>query len=63
MNFRMRLSSRKFLLACASFAVGAVGFFTGRMDGGTYVALVTLILGVYGSASVADKRLNGGSAP
>lgn len=52
--------SRKFLLTVFFACTGAVALFTGQMDGGTYVALATLILGVYGASNVMDKR-GGGS--
>lgn len=51
--------SRKFLLTIAPFVIGTAAFWTHRMDGGTWVALVTLLLGVYSGANVADKKLNG----
>ena len=54
----LSFASRKFLLTLFIQAVGAYGFIGGRMDGGTYVALSTLVLSVYGAASVADKKLN-----
>lgn len=38
--------------------IGAFGFLKGHMDGGTYVALSTLVLSSYSAASIADKRLN-----
>jgi hypothetical protein len=50
--------SRKFLLTVFIQVVGAYGFLVGKMDGGTYVALSSLVLSAYGAASVADKRLN-----
>ncbi len=52
--------SRKFLLTVFIQVIGAIGFLKGRMDGGTYVALSSLVLSVYGASSVADKRLNPG---
>jgi hypothetical protein len=54
----MNFGSRKFILTLLIQIVGAYGFIVGRMDGGTYVALSTLVLGVYGGASVLDKKLN-----
>ena len=49
-------TSRKFLLTVLFAVAGTVALFLGTMDGGTYVALATLILGVYGYANVAEKR-------
>lgn len=62
-TFFESIGSRKFLLTMFIQVIGALGFLKGRMDGGTYVALSTLVLGVYGASSVADKKLNAGSAP
>jgi hypothetical protein len=53
-------TSRKFFITLFVQAVGAVGFMRGRMDGGTYVALSSLVLSIYGASSVADKKLNPG---
>ncbi len=54
----LNFASRKFLLTLFVQVVGAYGFIIGRMDGGTYVALSTLVLSVYGATSVTDKKLN-----
>lgn len=59
----LNLSSRKFLLTLFIQVIGAIGFLKARMDGGTYVALSTLVLSVYGAASVTDKKLNPGQQP
>jgi hypothetical protein len=56
-----RFTSRKFLLTVFVETVGAIGFLhTHVMDGGTFVALSTLVLSSYSAASIADKRYNGG---
>lgn len=55
-----RFTSRKFFITIFVQAVGAYGFLKGRMDGGTYVALSSLVLSIYGASSVADKKLNPG---
>lgn len=54
----MKLSSSKFLQAVFVQITGAVALFIGKIDGGTYVALSTIALGIYATADVADKRLN-----
>lgn len=51
--------SRKFLQSAFVQLTGAIALFTGAIDGGTYVALSTLALSIYGVSVVADKRLNG----
>lgn len=53
-------NSRKFVQAFFVQITGAVALFVGKIDGGTYVALSTLALSVYGAASVVDKKLNPG---
>jgi hypothetical protein len=50
-------TQRKFILACFFSLCGSIGFFLSRMDGSTYVAFTTLILGVYGAANVFDKKV------
>lgn len=55
----MKMMSRKFLQACFVQVSGAVALFIDKIDGGTYVALSTLALSIYGAASVMDKKLNG----
>lgn len=51
--------SRKFLQSAFVQVTGAVALAFDKIDGGTYVALSTLALSIYGVALVADKRLNG----
>lgn len=48
--------SRKFLLTFCVLTVGSIALLVGKMGGGEYVALATLVLGVYGTANVAEKR-------
>jgi hypothetical protein len=54
----MNWKSTKFAQAVFVQITGAVALFTGKIDGGTYVALSTIALGIYATADVADKRLN-----
>lgn len=54
-----RWKSTKFASAAFVQVTGAVALFTGKIDGGVYVALSTLALAIHGTADVADKRLNG----
>ena len=56
-----RFSSRKFLLTVFVQGIGAYGFLNHLMDGGTYIALSTLVLSSYSAASIADKKFNGGT--
>ena len=47
-----RFRSRKFLLAMIFTISGVVGLFLGTLDGGTFVALASLVLGLYAGADV-----------
>lgn len=48
--------SRKFVLTVAVLAVGSIALLIGKMGGGEFVALATLVLGVYGTANVTEKK-------
>lgn len=51
--------TRKFFLACF-FAAGSFTLtLLGHLSGTEWVSVVTLILGVYGTANVVDKKLGG----
>jgi hypothetical protein len=56
-----RFTSRKFLITVFVQGIGALGFLHHNMDGGTYVALSTLVLSSYSAASIIDKKQNGPS--
>ena len=56
-DWQRRRSSRKFLLALMAMIASIVGLFTDELDGGTWVAALTLILGVYGAANVAQRKV------
>lgn len=55
----MKVSQTKFYQSAFVQITGAIALFTGKIDGGTYVALSTLALAVHAAADVTDKRLNG----
>ena len=42
---------------------GAVALFMGKIDGGTYVALSTLALGIYATAEVVSQRRVNSESP
>ena len=50
------LASRKFLLAAFAMLCSAYGLFAGFIDGGTWVASISLVLGLYGAANVVEHR-------
>lgn len=52
-------ASRKFVLTAFIIGVGSLALLLGKMGGGEYVALATLVLGVYGTANVAEKKVSG----
>lgn len=47
--------SRKFIIACATLVVSAGGLFFGVLDGGEFVAAITIILGMYNAANSGIK--------
>ena len=49
--------SRKFILSAVFTVVGSLALLTGIMGGGEFVALATLVLGVYGASNVAEKHV------
>jgi len=57
-TFYDRISSRKFIQAFFVQITGAIALYLHLIDGGTYVALSSLALSIYGAASIMDKRFN-----
>jgi len=53
----MNIKSTKFFLAMFMLSISAFGFLNGKMDGGTWVAAMTVILGIYGAANVVQKKV------
>lgn len=47
--------SRKFILASFFAMTGVAALFFDKVGGGEFVALVTVILGLYAAASVVEK--------
>ena len=52
----MDYRSRKFLLACTAMLASIIGLFADQLDGGTWVAALSLILGLYSAANVMEKK-------
>lgn len=52
-------SQRKFFLACYFAAAGTVCLFLTKLNGGEFITLAALILGLYAGANVAEKTLLG----
>lgn len=48
---------RKAQMAWAAFAMANVWLGVGKLDGALYLALVTLIFGLYAGANVASKKV------
>jgi len=46
------LRSRKFMLACFFAVVSSAGLFFDKLGGGEFVAVVTLVLGIYSAGNV-----------
>lgn len=55
----MKYRSRKFILAGFFTLTGTVALFLGGLSGGEWIALATVVLGLYGAADVTDQKLNG----
>lgn len=53
-----RYTSRKFGLAVAFTVATIAGLFLDKLDGGTFVASASLILGLYAAADVAQDQLS-----
>jgi hypothetical protein len=54
----MKLTKTKFMQAAFVQVTGAIALFSGKIDGGTYVALSSLALAIHAAADVTDKKLN-----
>jgi hypothetical protein len=52
----VRLASRKFMLALVIVAVSAYALLAGIIDGGTWVAVSSLVMTAYAAANVAAKK-------
>lgn len=52
-----KFASRKFAIA-AAFAIATIaGLFADKLDGSTFVAAASLVLGLYAAADVAQDQL------
>lgn len=56
MNLKFR--SRRFLLAVFFSITTTVLTFKGMLEGGSYVAAITIILGLYGGMDTAQQVMN-----
>lgn len=56
-----KYNSRKFVLACFFAASTTVGLYFGHIDAGNYIVAIGLVLGLYGSANVASKKVTNDS--
>lgn len=50
---------RKFILSSAIVVFSAIMVFAGKLDGGAWVTIATLALGLYAASNVVDKKLGG----
>jgi hypothetical protein len=50
---------RKFIMSGAIILLSALMVFTGELDGGAWVTIATLSLGLYAASNVVDKKLGG----
>lgn len=51
-----KMQSRKFILSSAALIFSGVALYLGKMDGGTFVAALTVILGAYSAANVVEAK-------
>lgn len=52
----MTYRSRKFILSGAALIWSGYGLSQNWLDGGTWVAALSLILGLYGAANIMEKK-------
>lgn len=52
-----KFRSRKFALAMIAMVVSSLAVLAGKMDGGSYVGALAVILGLYGAANVGEKAV------
>lgn len=50
--------SRKFLISTSVLVISAVGLFKGVLDSGSWVAVSTLICGLYAAGNVMEKKVS-----
>jgi len=53
-------SSRKFILAMSFTVVGSIALLAGKLGGGEFIGMAGVVLGLYGSANVADRAVRNG---
>ena len=53
----MTPGGRKFTLAAFAMLVSSLALFTGYIEEGSWIACCSLILGVYASANVAQRKV------
>lgn len=51
--------SRKFILSAAIILLSAGMVFAAKLDGGAWVTIATLCLGLYAAGNVIDKKFGG----
>ena len=52
-----KYKSRKFLFALLFSVTSILGLFMDKIGGGEFIAAITVILGLYGAADVAEKKV------
>lgn len=59
----IELLKQKYIHAWVVQISAIMALYMGRMDGPSYVALSSLIFGIYAAANVTDKKLNPPETP
>jgi len=52
----MKIGQRKFLLACFFALAGTAALFFNKISGGEFIALITLVMGIYNTANYLIKK-------
>lgn len=50
---------RKFWATVYIMVMSSIGLFSGKLDQGGYVTIMTMCLGIYAGANIVDKKLGG----
>lgn len=53
----MNYGSRKFILAVFAIVVSAVSLYADKIGSGEWIASITIVLGLYGAANVAQRKV------
>jgi hypothetical protein len=52
-----KFRSRKFGITTTTLLISSVALFSNQLTGGEWVAVVTIILGLYSAANITEKKI------